>query len=163
MKTAVVFYSLTGNTEYSAGIIAKERNADHIRIAPKKEYPKKGLGKFFHGGKDASFGLKPELLAYDFDADAYYTVVLATPVWASNITPPMRTFITDNKEKLSGKKLGLLLCFLGGGDKKAEDKAKELLGIEGFDASLTLLDPLNKKSEENDKAIAEFCGKLKNA
>ena len=161
MKTAVVYYSLTGNAEYAAGIAAKELDADLIKIAPKKEYPKKGLGKFFHGGKDASFGLKPELLPYDFNADAYDTVVLATPVWASNITPPMRTFITDNREKLSGKKLGLLLCFLGGGEKKAEEKAKALLGIERFEASLTLLDPLNKKSVENDKSIAEFCGKLK--
>lgn len=161
MKTAVVYYSLTGNTEYAAGLIAKELGADLIRIAPKKEYPKKGLGKFFHGGKDAAFEKTPSLLPYDFDADEYDTVVLATPVWASSITPPMRTFVTENKEKLAEKRIALLLCFLGGGDDKASGKLKALLGIEGFSAELTLLDPLNKPSPDKDAAIKEFCSKLK--
>lgn len=157
MKTAVVYYSLSGNTEYAVNIMQKELDADVIRLVPKKEYPRKGLRKFFHGGKDASFERAPELLPYDFNAAKYDSVVLATPVWASNITPPMRTFVNENREALTGKKLCLLMCFLGGGADKASAKLKELLGVKKFSAELILIDPLKKPLQEKDDDIKEFC------
>lgn len=160
MKTAIVYYSLSGNTEYAVNIMQKELGADVIRLVPKKEYPRKGLGKFFHGGKDASFEKTPELLPYEFNADEYDHVVLATPVWASSITPPMRTFVTENADKLKDKKLGLLLCFLGGGDAKATEKLAALLGRKP-DASLSLIDPLKKKSPDNEAAVKRFCAELR--
>ena len=50
-KVAIVYYSMSGNTDYVAKHISKNIEADLIRIVPKKEYPNSGLKKFFWGGK----------------------------------------------------------------------------------------------------------------
>ena len=50
MKTAVVYYSMSGNTELAAERIAAVLGADLIRLTPVKAYPDKGFRKFFWGG-----------------------------------------------------------------------------------------------------------------
>ena len=50
MKTAIVYYSMSGNTKMVAEIIAKELSADLIEIKPVKDYPDKGARKFIWGG-----------------------------------------------------------------------------------------------------------------
>ena len=51
MKTAIVYYSMSGNTKYVADKIAEGIKAsgevDIIRIKPEKAYPDKGAKKFF--------------------------------------------------------------------------------------------------------------------
>ena len=42
MKTAIVYYSMSGNTKYAADKIAEKIEADIIRIEPEKAYPDKG-------------------------------------------------------------------------------------------------------------------------
>lgn len=46
MKTAIVYYSMGGNTEFAAKKIADKIGADLIRIEPEKAYPDKGFKKF---------------------------------------------------------------------------------------------------------------------
>ena len=161
MKKIIVYYSMSGNTKYAAEKIAKDTGADTLRIVPVKAYPDKGAKKFLWGGKSAVFGDKPPLEPYDLKADDYDLIVLATPVWASNITPPMRTFVCDNKEKLAGKKFAVITCYAGGGAEKAILKLKKLLEIPSFEAELILTDPKDNPTEENEKRISEFCEKLK--
>ncbi len=160
MKKAVVYYSMAGNTDYVAKRIAEKTGADLIRIVPKKAYPSNGFIKFMWGGQCAVMGQEPKLEEYEFDADKYDEIILGTPVWASTFTPPIRTFIKENKEKLNGKKISLFICYSGGGADKAEEKLKEFLGISGFANTLVLVDPLEKKTEEKDKQIEEFCEKI---
>ena len=161
MKTAIVYYSLEGNAKYMAEQIAAELDADLIELIPEKTYPDSGAKKYFWGGKSVVFGEKPALKPYIFDADNYDSLVFATPVWASNFTPPLRTFISENREKLSGKKLSLALCYMGGGAQKAEKKLKAFLGIEAFEAVLILVDPLKKKKDEDLEKIHAFCEKIR--
>ena len=52
-KIAIIYYSMSGNTEYVAKNISEKTGADLIRIVPKKEYPKSGFIKFLWGGKSA--------------------------------------------------------------------------------------------------------------
>lgn len=159
MKTAIVYYSMSGNTRQTAEEIAAKIGADLIRIDPVKEYPSKGLSKFLWGGKSAVMGDKPALLPYYFDG-SYERIILGTPVWASSFTPPLRTFISENSEKLKGKEIAAFFCYSGGGADKASAKLKALLGIDSFSAELILVDPKDKPSQENEAKIAEFCRKL---
>ena len=46
MNTAVVYYSLEGNTQYAAEKVAGELGADLIRLVPVKEYPTGKLSKY---------------------------------------------------------------------------------------------------------------------
>ncbi len=163
MKTAIVYYSMLGNTEYSAKKIAEELakngEADLIRIEPEKAYPDKGARKFLWGGKSAVMGDKPALKPYTFDIGQYERIIFGFPVWASNITPPIRTFLEENSG-LKEKKLAAFVCFSGGGAQKAIDRLKSAIGVEKLDAELILVDPKDKPKSENDEKISAFCAQL---
>ena len=160
MKKAIVYYSMSGNTDYVAKYISDKVDVDLIKIEPKKEYPNKGMKKFLWGGKSAVMGETPALEQYELDSSKYDYIIFGTPVWASSFTPPIRTFIKENKEKLNGKKLAAFISHMGGGADKAIDKLKKYLEIGELDAELILIDPKDKKSDEKDKQIEDFCEKL---
>ena len=163
MRTLIVYYSMEGNTDYMANRIAGKADADLLRIEPVKAYHDKGFLKFVWGGKSAVMGEKPELKPYDADLSAYDRVIFGSPVWAANITPPLRTFIEDNKEALDGKKFAAFVCEAGSGGEKALEKLGGLIGHGGadvFDASVIFIDPKNKPSEKNEKKLEVFLSLL---
>ncbi|MBQ6152324.1 MAG: flavodoxin family protein [Ruminococcus sp.] len=161
MKTAIVYYSMSGNTKMIADMIAVELSADIIEIVPKKAYPDKGMKKFLWGGKAAVMGDKPALEPYSFNADNYDMILFGSPVWASNVTPPIRSFIDENRDGLKSKQFGVFLCFSGGGADKAVIKLQKLLNIDGFKAELILVDPKEKPFSEYETKVKVFCDKLK--
>ena len=61
MKTAIVFYSMSGNTAMTAEKLAEALSADLIEIRPQHAYPDKGFRKFLWGGKSAVMAETPEL------------------------------------------------------------------------------------------------------
>ena len=158
MKTLIVYYSLEGNTDYAAKRIAEKNGYDLLRLETVKKYPTSGFRKFFHGGKSAVFAETPELVPYSTDVNSYEQIVIGFPVWAGNITPPIRSFIKAHN--LSGKSIAAFACQSGTGAEKAFGKLKEALGIENFKAEMILIDPEKKPSTENDKKIEEFCNRL---
>lgn len=160
MKNALVYYSLNGNTAYAAERIAKKLGAELISIEPEKAYPDKGLKKFFHGGKSALKNETPKLKPYRFDGENYERIIFGTPVWASNIAPPLRSFIKENGASLEGKRFAAFVCLSGSGAVKAMDKLKACLGVNELEAELALIDPKDKPQDENDKRIADFCDAL---
>ena len=160
MKTAIVYYSMSGNTKYVADKIAERMEADIIRIEPVKEYPDKGAEKFIWGGKSAVMREKPALKPYEFSVEKYDSIILGTPVWASNFVPPIRTFIKENPD-IRGKKIAVFTCFSGGGADKAIEKMKKYIGIEEFEAELILVDPRESVKAEDDEKIDVFCQRLK--
>lgn len=156
MKTAVVYYSMSGNADYTAKSIAEGLDADLIEIRPEKAYPDKGFRKFFWGGKSAVMAGKPKLVPYAFDPDQYNQIVIGFPVWAGNMAPPIRSFVTEQKEAIWGKQVAAFACQSGSGGEKALQKLQELLDCPGYVASMILIDPKVKPKEENNLKIAEF-------
>ena len=160
MKTAIVYYSMSGNTKTVADMIAPMLSAELIEIKPVKEYPNKGFRKFIWGGKSAVMGDKPKLQPYAFD-DSYDRIIFGTPVWASSFTPPIRSFVEENRDALKDKKLAVFVCYSGGGADKAIEKLRAFLEIERFDAELILVDPKDRPNEENDQLMEAFCNQIK--
>lgn len=158
MKTAIVYYSLQGNTRYVCEKVSKELGADLIELVPVKAYPDKGMIKFLWGGSAVTFKKKPDLEPYSFNADDYELVILATPVWASNFTPPLRTFLEDND--LTGKKIAVIATSAGGNSTKCITLLKEAAKAESLVAELSLIDPKDRPSEENAKKIEEFIANI---
>ena len=156
MKTLIAYYSLQGNTDYAAKRIAEKIGADTLRLASKKAYKDKGFAKFLSGGRSAIKEESPELESYDVDLDSYDCVVFGFPVWASNVAPPLRTFVGEHKAELAGKKLAAFACQGGSGAPKALGKLKAALGIDAFDAEGIFIEPLLKQSEATDAAIDAF-------
>ncbi len=159
MKTAVVYYSMSGNTRQTAEKIARRTGADLIRIEPVKEYPSKGFKKFLWGGKSAVMGDTPALQPYRFDGD-YDAIVIGTPLWAGTMTPPIKSFIKENRDKLIGKSISAFICCAGGGAEKAFEKIKAEVGTDTLSAQMILINPKEKPSDENEAKIKAFCDKL---
>ena len=159
MKSLIVYYSMGGNTQYAAETIAASTGADLLRIEPTKQYPDSGFRKFFWGGKSAVMGEKPSLLPYEFDSEKYERIIFGSPVWASNVVPPLRTFIEENRDNLKNKSISVFMCMSGSGGEKAIGKLKSFLGVEKFDNELILIDPKDKPSVENEEKINAFCEK----
>ncbi len=160
MKKLIVYYSLEGNTEYAANRIKDRTGADLLKLVPKKAYHDKGFAKFFWGGKSAVMAEKPELEAYEVNLSEYDQVIFGFPVWASNFTPPVRTFIEENKEALKGKRFAAFACQSGGGAEKALAKLAKTIGIDAFERIVILIDPKTKKNEGTDAQIDSFCESL---
>ena len=158
MKTLIVYYSLEGNTQWAAERIAAKLGADTLRLVPKAAYPDKGFKKFLFGGKSAVMKETPELEPYAADLAQYERVILATPVWAGTMAPPLRTFI--QKEDLSGKQFALVASSMGGSPGRTFENIKALLGVTGEVPTLSLKDPRSHPSQANEDALAAFCGKL---
>ena len=123
-KTLIVYYSLTGNTKFIAETIKEEINADILAIKPKKELNPESSSRFFWGGYQSSMKSKPKLEPFDIKPLDYDLIIIGTPVWAWNFSPPIRSFIKNIN--LEGKKVALFSCSAGGTE-KALNKLEENL------------------------------------
>ena len=157
MSTAIVYYSMLGNSEMIAEKMAAKLGADVIRIEPDKAYPDKGAKKFLWGGKSAVMGERPVLKPYEFDPDKYDNIIIGFPVWASRPAPPICTFLSDQKDKMSGKKIFVFACQSGNGAEKAFDRIKKMIGIEKFKGEMIFIDPKTRVNADNDRKIDLFC------
>lgn len=160
MSAIIVYYSLNGNSEAVANRLAKELGAATLRLKPEKPYPEKGFAKFFFGGGSAVMKEKRALKPYEFDADAYDTIVFGFPVWAGRVTPPIHTFIEEQREKLTGKRFAAFVCESGAGGEKVLESLRGELNTDAFAAEMILRDPKTKPSEENEAKIRDFCERM---
>ena len=95
---------MEGNSHFIAGKMAEKISADTLRLVPQKAYVDKGFAKFIWGGKSAVMAEKPKLMPYSVDFSLYDEIIIGFPIWASTITPPIRTFVCDNLNELKKRK-----------------------------------------------------------
>ena len=147
----IIYYSLEGNIDFLARAAAKESGAELCRLETVKEYPKKGLMKFLHGGRDASFGFKPELKTTLPDLSAYERIIIGTPVWASKPAAPINTFL--EKADFKDKNVSILVSSAGGSPAKCIDIIKNVVTAKGgtVTGSLAFVNPLKKPQESLEK------------
>lgn len=157
MKNLIVYYSLEGNTEFAAKSVADALGADTLRLEPVKAYPSAGFRKFFWGGKSAVMAETPALRPYDFRPEGYDRIIFGFPVWAGNVTPPLRTFIRENLEALKGKRVAAFACQSGAGAEKAFGRLEACLGVDALEARLVLIDPKVRPNPENAAKLKAFC------
>lgn len=155
MKTVIVYFSMAGNTDWTAKKLAEGLDADLIELRPVKAYPDKGIRKFLWGGKSAVMAETPALEPYDFNAGKYERIVIGFPVWAGNMAPPIRTFVKENRDAIVGKQVFAYACQSGNGAEKAFEKVKACIDHD-LSGTMILIDPKDKPKEENDRKIEEF-------
>ena len=157
MKKLIVFYSLEGNTKFIAQNLAKEIGADILELKPEKEIPKIEPLKHFWGGKEVVMKETPKLKKYDINLADYDTLIIGTPVWSFNFSPPIRTFLKENKIK--NKKIILFCTSEGSKGKTFENLKKELEGNEII-AQIEFQSVL-ENPEENIKKLEDFINSVK--
>lgn len=115
MKKAVVFYSLSGNTQAAAKEIAEGIGADLIELKLVKPFPTEKSKQLALGGMQAMFGMKSAIQELSKNIKEYDVLILGTPIWAGTIAAPVHSFL--NKYQVLDK-IVAVFTFSGGGDNK---------------------------------------------
>lgn len=90
-RTLVVYFSRSGRTHRIALEIAAPLGADIERI----EEPRGRLGLlgYWRSGREAYLKLVPPIEPAANDPSAYDLVILGTPIWAGNMSSPVRAYV----------------------------------------------------------------------
>lgn len=131
MKSLVVYYSFTGNTNKVAQNISMALKT-RGEVVTQKLTPIKETKNFLAQCFQALTGKRPELIGkVNFDVSKYDVICIGTPVWAFAPTPAMNTFL-DKLTGAIGKKAVLFTTFgSGAGVKRCVDKMKQTLSQKG--------------------------------
>ena len=87
----------------------------------------KGLGATSLGGMQTTFRRKTKIRPIEKDSGNYDVVVIVCPLWVGIIPPPIRTYISENKNKLDRIAL-LSVSGDGPGNKKGVSDFESLAG-----------------------------------
>lgn len=134
MKILIAFYSRTGLTRKLAGKLASDLNADLEEIIDKDK--RQGVLGYLRSGREAMGERPASIEPVKIDPTDYDLVIVGTPVWAYNMSCPVRTYLTENKGRI--KKLACLITLGGQGAEKTISKMSELTGLESV-ANLVVL------------------------
>lgn len=99
MKILVVYYSRTGTTKKLGDAIASKLSCDTEEIFDTADWS--GPLGYIKAGRSAMKNKLSTLKVLDKDIAGYDLVVVGTPVWAWNVLVPVRTFLSQNRDKLN--------------------------------------------------------------
>jgi flavodoxin len=155
MKTLVVYFSLTGSTEFVAKIISEQLKADLCEVVDKKH--KKGKLIYLKGGS-ASIREKLTKIEVTRSIENYDLIIVGSPIWAGKITPAIRTFLSLND---FSKKKGAFFITLGG--KKPEKSLVNMRKTTGFNSIVQELFVSNtiEDKKEVEQIVINWCEEIK--
>jgi flavodoxin len=145
MKTAIIYYSLSGNTKKVADALrlefTKKGKVDLFEIKPLDE-----SNNFFQQSKRAF--LKRDAKIYDIQTDLseYDLVCLGTPVWAFGPAPAMRAYL-KMCSGVSGKTILLFLTSGGMGNSRCFKEMESILKEKNSGAFIHLSYPQSKLTD----------------
>ena len=117
-KTLIVYYSFTNNCRTIASDLKGQlADADLMEVQPAEEgldYAANGyeigsalIAAIRNHPNDASS--YPAIKDLTVNFSQYDDIVIATPLWWSNMAAPMQTFLFHNGSQMAGKKVGLIV------------------------------------------------------
>lgn len=112
MKTLVVYYSLTGNTDVVAQTLVQELGAD-VRRVEDIEKPEVNWWFMMTGGFAAVRGAETPIKPIDTSLQGYDRVFVGSPVWGGSPATPINSFIAQTD--FNGKQV-ILFMTMGGND-----------------------------------------------
>jgi len=151
MKTAVVYYSLSGNCAFIAEELKTRLGAELLRLHTEKETTRKGRERrgpvrFFWGIFVMLGIIKAPLKPFVFDPAAYDLIIIGAPVWGGLPARPISDFLA--KANITGKKICIFVCHAGEEEKDIE-RLNALVPGNIIVAEKSFVDPI--KNIENAK------------
>lgn len=157
MKALVVYFSVTGNTQFVAQKIAEELGADLCEVKDKTY--QKGASLFLRGGL-ASLRKKTSEIEVSKSADEYDFLIVGSPVWTGKVAPAIRTFL--GKNNFSNKQLACFVTLGGRKPQKTLDDFKQILSPKVIVGEFAATKPLDTK-EETQQKVAVWCSQIQQA
>ena len=134
-KTLVVYYSYTGDCREIVSTLTEKIEADVLEIRPSEEGLKYEANNYALGTQllnaikakpndDASYpGIKP----VNRDASAYDTIFIVTPLWWSQMSAIMQSYLFRGSTKFSGKTVAMIVSSHSSGISGVVGDANRLL------------------------------------
>jgi len=155
MKILVVFYSRSGKTKKVAGKISELLKCEIEEIIDLKN--RKGIPGFLSAGTDANLRRLTAIKEVKNNPSLYDLVIIGTPIWSSNISTPIRTYISLYKKDF--KNVAFFCTRLGSDSKKVFDDMKNL--SQKTPLALLKLTSREVKRDQYLQKVKEFIKNLK--
>jgi flavodoxin len=131
MDIAIVYYSYSGNTHKAVEIIEQILSENNFVKRLRIEAPKES-NNFFIQALRALTRKKIEIASLETDLSPYDLIIFATPVWAREIVPAMRSYLDKASGLLHGKQVGIFVTYGSGfGKENCIDSLKLALENKG--------------------------------
>jgi flavodoxin len=156
MNGLIIFFSRTGRTLKVAESIQKVTGfyLEQIREKDGRGGP---IG-WLKSGMESTRKMIPQIMPLIHDPSQYDITILGTPIWASNMSSPMRAFLTEYKSKIGS--FAIFCTGDGVEPEKVFNSISALLG-KGPLATLGLIGPDRDEMVASSK-IQEFVAELNN-
>jgi flavodoxin len=145
-RAVVVYFSRTGYTRKIAEEIAARCGADLEAIEDVR--PRAGIFGYLRSAREAYKKLPIEIRPAAKNPSEYDLVILGTPIWAGNVSSPIRAYLTAHRAEL--KQVAVFCTQGGSGAEKVLNDMAELCGRKPV-ASLALNDGEIKRREYAEK------------
>lgn len=155
MKTLIVYYSRSGNTRGATNLISDPLDCDVEELIDTKS--RSGPLGFIRAGRDATGRKLTTLEAIKNDPSEYDLVVIGTPLWGGNMTPAVRTYITENSDKF--KKVAFFSTAGSSDSTKLFNEMEEIINQTPI-ATLSIIGAEVKSGEYKTK-IEKFVNEIK--
>ena len=134
-KTLIAYYSYTNNVERIVTELRSQIDADVVEIEPAEkglDYAANNyalgtalLNTIRNNPDDASS--YPAIDAVDVDMDEYDMVIIACPLWWSQMAAPFQTFLFHYGPQMAGKSIGVIVSSASSGISGVVADAKRLI------------------------------------
>ena len=134
-KTLAVYYSFTNNVRTVVSELSKQISADVVEVQPAEEGLDYAADNYAIGSSliaairnnpddAASY---PAIKPTDVDVSQYDNIIVATPLWWSQMAAPMQTFLFQNGTKMAGKHVALIVSSYSSGISSVVADAQRLV------------------------------------
>ncbi len=142
-NTLVVYYSYTNNVRSIVNELSSQLVADIVEIQPAEEGLRYEANNYAIGSalisaiRDNPDDAEsyPAIKPVEVDFSRYDNIIIATPLWWSNMAAPMQSFLFQNGDEMGGKNISLIVSSASSGISSVVEDAKRLIpdGVFGSD------------------------------
>ena len=134
-KTLIVYYSYTNNVEKIVNELSRQIEADVVEIEPAEKGLDYAANNYAIGSAQIAAirsnpydsSSYPAIDAVNVNLDEYDTIIIAAPLWWSQMAAPLQTYLFHNGKEMTGKNIGLIVSSASSGISGVEADAKRLI------------------------------------
>lgn len=152
MKTLILYYSRTGNTEFIAKTMAAVLHADCEALIDAQSYS--GIIGFMRGGHDAIKERKADLKPLTRNPPDYDLIIIGQPVWAARPVPTVNALV-QQQDLFRGKNVALFATYDGSWAEECLDRTAAKLQTASIVSRMSFL-KVGKNRAENEQRAREW-------
>ena len=134
-RTLVVYYSFTNNVHTIVSDLATQIDADVVRIEPAEKGLDYAADNYAVGSalisairnRPDDAASYPAIDPVEVNLADYDMVIVAAPLWWSQMAAPLQTFLFQHGKEMAGKHIGLIVSSAGSGISGVVADAKRLV------------------------------------